>query len=110
MFGSYPSRREPDTPPDMVQLLTIMENRRQQNESLQERDHTLQQSQISKEDEEEEDLMDPQPISEVIWGDQVPENFKPSSLQSIDGKSDPQEHITSINNQMAIVWASDSFK
>lgn len=39
-----------------------------------------------------------------------PENFKPPSLLSFNGKMDPQEHIIDINNQMAIVGALDSLK
>lgn len=60
------------TPPDMTQLLMIVENPCQQNESLQESVHILQQSHNTKEDEEDKDLLDPQPLSEIIWGDQVP--------------------------------------
>lgn len=54
--------------------------------------------------------MDPQPLSEAIWGDQVPENFKPTPLTSFDGNSDLREHICSINNQMVIAITSDSLK
>lgn len=61
-------------------------------------------------EEAEEELMDLKPLSEAIFGDQVLENFKPPLLPSFDGKSDPHEHIISINNQMAIVSASDSLK
>lgn len=110
MSGSSHSRSEPRTPPDMAQLITIVENMRQQNEFLQESVHTLHKSQNTNEDEEEEKLLDPQPLSEVIWSDQVLENFKPPPLSSFDGKSDPRVHIISINNQMAIVGASDSLK
>lgn len=67
----------------------------------------LQKSQITKEDEEEEELLDPQPFLEVIWGDQVLEDFKPPYLSSFDGKSNLREHIISINNQMEIVGDSD---
>lgn len=108
MSRSSSSRSEPRTPLDMAQLQSIMENLRQQNESLQESVHTLQQSQNTK--EEEEELFDPQSLPEIIGGNQVPENFKPLALSSFDGKSGPQEHIISINTQMAIVGASDSLK
>lgn len=54
--------------------------------------------------------MDSQPLAELIWNDQVPENFKPLPLASFDGKSDPQEHIITINKQMAIMGASYSLK
>lgn len=46
----------------------------------------------------------------MIWDDQVPENFKSTPLPSFDGKSDPQEHIISLNNQMSIVGAFNSLK
>ena len=54
--------------------------------------------------------MEPQPLSHEMWDDQVPENFKAPSLVSYDGKTDPQEHIIVVNNQMAIVAPSDSLK
>lgn len=54
--------------------------------------------------------MDSQPLSKAVWDDQVPENIKPPSVVSFDGKTDLQEHITVINNQMAIVGAFNSFK
>ena len=67
MPGLSPSRSEPHNAPDMAELLTIMENLRQRNESLQESVHTLQQMQsIREEEEEEEGLLDPQPLSETI--------------------------------------------
>lgn len=56
IFGSSSNRSEPHTPPDMAQLLTIVEILRQQNESLQESVHTLQQN--TREEEAEEELMD----------------------------------------------------
>ena len=96
-------------PPDMAQLLAMMETMRQQNEALQDSMQTLQQ-QSQVEDEPEEEELEPQPLSHEIWEDQVPENFKPPSLTSYDGKTDPQEHIIAINNQMAIVAPSDSLK
>lgn len=57
MSGSSPSRSESRTPPDLAQLLEIVENLRQPNESLQESVHTLQQSQINKEWEKEEETL-----------------------------------------------------
>lgn len=40
----------------------------------------------------------------------MPKNFKILPLTSFDGKSDPQEHIIFVNNQMAIIGASGSLK
>lgn len=51
--------------------------------------------------------MDLQPLSGAIWDNQVSEIFKPPSLVSFDGKTNPQEHMISINNQMVVVRASD---
>ena len=93
----------------MAQLLAMMETMRQQNEALQDSMQTLQQ-QSQVEDEQEEEELEPQPLSHEIWEDQVPENFKPPSLTSYDGKTDPQEHIIAVSNQMAIVAPSDSLK
>lgn len=104
--GSSPSRSEPRTPSDMAQLLTIVENLCQHNESLQESVHTLQQMQSTRGEEEEEELLDFKPILEEIGDDQVPENFKPPLFPSFDGKNDPQEHIISIKNQMTIIGTS----
>ena len=93
----------------MAQLLAMMETMRQQNEALQDSVQTLQQ-QTQVEDEQEEEELEPQPLSHEIWDDQVPKNFKPPSLVSYDGKTDPQEHVIAVNNQMAIVTPSDSLK
>lgn len=42
----------------------------------------------------------------MIWDDHVPENFKPPSLVSFYGKTNSQEHIISINNQITIFGTS----
>lgn len=57
-----------------------------------------------------EEPIDSQPLSKVIWDDQVPKNFKPPMLVSFDGKTNPLEHIIVINNQMTIAGTSDSLK
>ena len=58
-------------PPDMAQLLAMMETMHQQNEALQDSMQTLQQ-QSQVEDEQEEEELEPQPLSHKIWDDQVP--------------------------------------
>lgn len=63
MYGLSPSRSEPRTPPDIAQLLEIMESLRHQNESLQESVHTLHQSHNTKEWEEKQEIIDPQSLS-----------------------------------------------
>lgn len=54
--------------------------------------------------------MEPQPLSNKIWGFPVSENFKSSSVAKFDGKSDLQEYVVSTNMQMTIIGASDSLK
>lgn len=109
MSGSSPNQSVPPPPSDITQLLVVVEALRQQNEALQDSVQVLQTQSLQDGDTKEEPL-DPQPLSEVIWDDQVPENFKPSSLVSFNGKTDPQQHIIAINNQMVIIGAFDSLK
>ncbi|MCI97535.1 hypothetical protein A2U01_0118836, partial [Trifolium medium] len=40
------------------------------------------------EEEEEEDVLESQPLAEELWDAPVPENFKIPSLPSFDGKTD----------------------
>ena len=56
------------------------------------------------------ELLEPHPLSQTIWDDQVPENFKSLSLITYDGKMDPQAHVIAINNQMEIIGPTDSLK
>ena len=55
----------------MAQLLTMMEALRKQNETLQDNVTNLQQRNIG-DDGSEEELLEPQPLSQAIWDDQVP--------------------------------------
>lgn len=109
MSESSPSWSDPPPPPNLTQLLAMMEVLCQQNEILQDSIHILQ-TQSQQDGNANEELMDSQPLFEAIWDDQVPENFKPPWLVSFDGKIDPHEHIVAINNQMAIIGASGSLK
>ena len=93
----------------MAHLLAMVEALREQNEILQDSLNILQLQSIE-DGEQEMDILEPQPLSQVIWDNQVLENFKLLSLTSFDGKTDPLEHIISINNQMAIIGPSDSLK
>lgn len=68
------------------------------------------QSQTTWENEFLEEPLDPQPLAESIWEYTMPENLKPPHLPSFDGKIDPQEHIIVVNNQKAIIGASNSPK
>lgn len=74
----------------------------QQNEVLQDSVQVLKTQTVQDRDIKEETL-DYKPLSEAIWDDQLPENFKPSSLMSFNGKTDPREHIIAINSQISIV-------
>lgn len=59
---------------------------------------------------EEVKLLNLSPLSHEIWGEFVPEGFKPPCLPKFDGHIDPYIHATSINTQMAIIGGSYSLK
>ena len=109
MSGSSPSRSDPPPPPDITQLLAVVEALCQQNETLQDSVQVLQ-TQSLQEGDAEEDPLNSQSLSKSIWDDQVPENFKPPLLVSFNGKTYPHEHIIAMSHQMAIVRVSDSLK
>lgn len=75
----------------------MVEVLRQQNEALQDSVQVLQTQSLQDGGIKEEPL-DSQPLSEAIWDDQVPKNFKPHLLVSFSGKTDPQKHIIAIYN------------
>ena len=93
----------------MAQLLAMVEALRQQNDNLQDIVLDLQQKSIGDESPQDK-LLEPQALSQAIWDDQVPEGFKSPSLTTYDGKTDPQEHVIAVNNQMAIIGTTDSLK
>lgn len=98
-------------PPDMAQLLAMVEDLRQHNETLQDSVATLQlQSQIRGDDNLEEDILEPQLLSQSILDEEVHENFKFLSLASYHGKSNPHENIIAISNQMEIITPSNLLK
>lgn len=51
-----------------------------------------------------------EPLSAESWDVHVPYNFNSHSLVMFDDKSDPQEHIITVNTQMTIIWAINSLK
>lgn len=57
-----------------------------------------------------EDPIEPQSLKVEIWDDKVPNSFKPPLLATFDGKSDPYEHIITINTQMTTIEATNSLK
>lgn len=59
---------------------------------------------------EDVDELDPQPLSMDIWNAPVLENLKSLSLLSFDDKSDPVEHATTFNTQMAVIGALKSLR
>lgn len=46
------------------------------------------------------EALDTYPLSIEIWETHVPKRFKPPSLATFYGRSDPYEHVISINTQM----------
>lgn len=97
MSESSANRSDPPLPPNITHFLTVVEALHQQNEALQDNVQVLKTQSLKKGDTKEIPL-DSQTLSEAIWDDQVPKNFNPSSLVSLNGKTDPQEHIITINN------------
>ncbi|MCI37653.1 hypothetical protein A2U01_0058877, partial [Trifolium medium] len=43
--------------------------------------------------EEDEEITESQPLSQVLWDTRVPEGFKTPHLPTFDGKTDPLEHL-----------------
>lgn len=84
----------------------------QKNEAMQASMTAIQQQQHEQDELHREDVdeLDPQPLSMDIWNAPVPENLKSLSLLSFDGKSDPVEHATTFNTQMAVIGALKSLR
>ena len=63
-----------DPPPCMAQLLAMIEDLRQQNDTLQ---YNIQVLQMKIQDDGGQwlELLEPQPLSQAIWDDQIPWNF-----------------------------------
>src|ERR1051325_7567974 len=100
----------PTDPPDLTQLLAMIDDLRQHNETLQDNVQALQLKSLDEAEEQEAEPLEPQPLSQAIWEDAFPDNFKPPVLASYDGKTDPQEHIIAVNNTMALIGEADSLK
>src|ERR1044072_3008718 len=94
------SATSPTDPPDLTQLLAMIDDLRQHNDTLQDNVQALQQRILDKTEDQEAELLEPQPLSQAIWEYLVPENFKPPILATYDRKSDTQEHIILVNNMM----------
>lgn len=70
MSGSSPSQSDPPHPPDLTELLVVVEALHKQNETLQDSVHILQ-TWSQHDGDTEEELLDSQPLFEEIWDDQV---------------------------------------
>ncbi|MCI16487.1 hypothetical protein A2U01_0037630, partial [Trifolium medium] len=55
---------------------------------------------------EEDEIIDSQPLAQALWDVRVPENFKTPHLPVFDGKSDPSEHLMAVGTQTAIIGAA----
>src|ERR1051325_8062298 len=104
------SATSPTDPPDLAQLLAMIDDLHQHNDTLQDSVQALQQRSLDETEDQEAELLEPQPLSQALWEDVVPENFKPLILAMYDRKYDPQKHIISVNNMMALIGATDSLK
>ncbi|MCI31238.1 hypothetical protein A2U01_0052450, partial [Trifolium medium] len=72
---------------------------------------TIEQERASKSTEqEEEEIIESQPLSQALWDSRVPENFKTPHLPTFDGKSDPLEHLMAVGTQTAIIGAAEHLK
>ncbi|MCI38757.1 hypothetical protein A2U01_0059986 [Trifolium medium] len=59
---------------------------------------------------EEDEIIDSQPLAQALWDVSVPENFKTPHLPVFDGKSDPTEHLMAVGTQTAIIGATKHLK
>jgi len=85
----------------------------EQNEALHASVETIQQQQMqerARSHHGEPIEPEPQPLSAEIWNAPIPDNFKPPHLATFDGRGDPMEYVTALNNRMAVVGAADSLK
>ncbi|MCH88351.1 zeon1 gag protein [Trifolium medium] len=58
----------------------------------------------------EDEIIEFQPLSQVLWDAKVPDNFKTLHLPSFDGKTDPLEHRMVVGTQTAIIGAAEHLK
>ncbi|MCI94452.1 hypothetical protein A2U01_0115750, partial [Trifolium medium] len=52
---------------------------------------------------EEDEIINSQPLAQALWNARVPENFKTPHLPVFYGKSDPSEHLMAVGTQTAII-------
>jgi len=96
---------------DVVEAMKLqIAQLQERNEAIQASMETIQYHHREKEESMLDDLSDPdpQPLSAEIWNALVLENFKPPSLLSLNGKSDPKQHITTFNTRISVVGAAES--
>ncbi|WJX92616.1 hypothetical protein P8452_74233 [Trifolium repens] len=92
--------------PGMTLTEAVTELRR-----LQDKVTTMDQEKANKEyDQDEDEINDSQPLSQILWDARVPENFKTPHLPAFDGKTDPSEHLMAVGTQTAIIGAADHLK
>ncbi|KAK2427854.1 hypothetical protein QL285_026409 [Trifolium repens] len=61
-------------------------------------------------DEDEDEIIDSQPLAQTLWDARVPENFKTPHLSAFDGKTDPSEQLMAVGTTTAIIGAADHLK
>lgn len=93
----------------MAYMLAVIDELRQQNVTLQDNVHHLQ-LQCQADPPPEDEPLEAQPVSQEILEDAVPEKFQAPSFATYDEKTDPHEHIITINNQMAVLGPTESLK
>lgn len=76
----------------------MVEALKQHNETLQGFIQFLQ-TWIPGEKEFSDESLNIQPLSEAVWADEFPENFKTPPFPSFDGKGDPEQHTMEVDNQ-----------
>jgi hypothetical protein len=81
---------------------TVAELRRMQARVIE-----IDKEKANKEDAQEEELTDSQPLSQALWDAKVPDNFRTPHLPTFDGKYDPTEHLMAVGTQTSINYMRD---
>lgn len=80
------------------------------NQSLQDHVLTLQERRSGDNPSEDNQVMNPLPLSDETWSAPILKNFKLPSLVKFNGKRDSRKHIDAINNQLEKNGTYDSIK
>ncbi|PNX96746.1 hypothetical protein L195_g019959 [Trifolium pratense] len=112
MAGDHNHHESPGTNAATLQA-AVQERRRLQAQMAAIEAEKAQERQRAKkaaEQEEDEGIVESQPLAQDLWETQVQEGFKTPHLPSFSGKTDPLEHLMAVGTQTAIVNAPEHLK